>query len=336
MNLIKTKCPVCNYEISTDKYLLFNPEDAARHLLDQKLDNDRFAQFEFLVSNIWGNNDCAYIDCPECRLGFAYPFIAGDKDLYSFIYNNINSYPKWKWEYQITFEEIKKRIDNSKSTLNLLEIGAGDGAFLRKISPELISRENIICTEYSNAGKREIEKYGINCYSLDVRDPFFVKYSGYFDLVCVFQVLEHLDDLEGFFRRIDLITKSNSDIFIAVPNDQMTKFYNSMNCFLDIPPIHISSWNKDSLSFIAKRFGWVIKDHKIESQSYLSKAIRFIRIMFPKTKTFHLVKAIRISALRKSLLILSASVYALFHVPEIYALRSAKLGLNQWVHIQKN
>ncbi len=52
----------------------------------------------------------------------------------------------------------------------LMEIGAGDSAFVRRIAEDLLPKESILCTEFSDYGRKQIEKFGVICLSEDVRD----------------------------------------------------------------------------------------------------------------------------------------------------------------------
>lgn len=333
---IKTNCPLCNSDKLNIQFYL-NSETAAQHLQDRHQDEKRYLQIQSKIENIWGRKSCAFLVCTECSFGFAFPFIAGDKDLYSLIYDHLEAYPKWKWEYQLTYNALESIIghENLPDT-KFLEIGAGNGAFIRKIAPDMIKKNNVICTEYSAAGQVELENYGIKCLAKDIRDDFFLDFPGYFEVVCVFQVLEHLDNLKEFFNRIDLITKEHADIFIAVPNDQMRKFYDSLSCYLDVPPVHLTRWNIKSFDHIAQNYGWVIKDYQTEPQSYPSKLIGHLRIMYYRTRMYTLIKSLRISLLRKFLHIIAGLVYVLIHLREIFALKSKNLGISQWIHIQKD
>ncbi|NJN32882.1 MAG: hypothetical protein HC817_00090, partial [Saprospiraceae bacterium] len=66
----------------------------------------------------------------------------------------------------------------------LLEIGAGDGAFVKGIVPNLTSAENVVCVEFSNYGREQIQNYGIKCLSEDIREVKTEAFKEYFDVVC--------------------------------------------------------------------------------------------------------------------------------------------------------
>ena len=319
---IQTQCPVCKGS-KIDFMYYISSETATQYFFKRSEDENKFLRIRSNIEKIWKDNKCAFLLCKECSFVFAYPFVAGTMELYSSIYDTDEAYPKTKWEYQKTYEVLEKKIGLENLTdAKFLEIGAGNGAFIKTISPEMIKKSNVVSTEYSKTGQIELENYNIKCYSTDIREPIFLEYSGYFDIVCVFQVLEHLDNLDDFFNRLDLITNKNANIFIAVPNYQMRKFFDSLSCYIDIPPIHISRWNQSCFSYITKRYNWSIEEYQIEPQKYHLKILRFLRITYPKTKMFSFIKTINISLVRKIGHISGAFVFALIHLPSIFKLKS--------------
>ena len=97
---------------------------------------------------------------------FSNPYISGDQIFYNLAYPE-PGYPKWKWEFEFSYQILKK---NKTPDPNILEIGAGQGSFVEKISQGLIKKENIVCTEYSKYGRGKISKIGIQCFDDDIRN----------------------------------------------------------------------------------------------------------------------------------------------------------------------
>jgi len=84
------------------------------------------------------------MQCSQCGFCFSYPYVAGDERFYSLAYVR-SGYPKWKWEFQITYDLLRR---NLRSNCKLIEIGAGDGAFISKIAKDVLPKANIFCTEF--------------------------------------------------------------------------------------------------------------------------------------------------------------------------------------------
>ncbi|MBU2052999.1 MAG: hypothetical protein KJ721_02005, partial [Nanoarchaeota archaeon] len=129
----KIKCPLCN---SDETKLIYEStiEDIA-----SKIDS-RNSQIKKEIRKIWGRDSCKFMKCDACTFSFAFPFKGGTNKLYSLIYSN--NYPTERWEYNLA-------LDNISSEDVCLEIGAGVGMFLKKLSGKC-KKENICSVEVSN------------------------------------------------------------------------------------------------------------------------------------------------------------------------------------------
>jgi SAM-dependent methyltransferase len=91
-------------------------------------------------------------------------------------------------------------------------------------------------------------------------------YQGRFGLVFLFQVMEHMDDLEGLFECLRLVTKPGARIFISVPDIRHTRWTETHGGLLDMPPNHTSRWTPASLLALARRMRLEVVD--IESRPW--------------------------------------------------------------------
>ena len=152
------ECPLCH---SNHAELLYSVDSnfAAKHI---KLEND--SSIVAIIEKIWGSKSSHFVKCMNCSFSYAWPFKSGTKEFYSRMYSGSDYYPKGKWDYNVTFNSISHIVSNNDpNQISLLEIGAGNGSFVKSISPKLIPKKNILCTEFSDYGKNEILKYDINC-----------------------------------------------------------------------------------------------------------------------------------------------------------------------------
>lgn len=258
---IESKCPICGCKNAKILYKITAKEVTKRFILACKYP-DKNKELEQVIKNLWEQNTCQVLQCDECNFCYSFPYIAGDEDFYKMAYWDTaeGSYPKEKWEYTQTLKAIKK-INNKNS---LLEVGAGDGAFSRTLF-DIINPKNIVCTEYSEYGKKQIEQMGIECWNKDLRD---IKTDKKFDIVCLFQIIEHLDRTDDLFKKLLSITSENANIFIAVPNNLFIEFSEKNGSLLDMPPNHIGRYNKKCFEIIATKYNLEIADYKIEDCSY--------------------------------------------------------------------
>ena len=248
----KSQCPVC---CTNNAHRLWetSSKQAAQHFVLQETDPERFLELVAQIEQLWGQSTCEVIQCDNCGFCYSNPYIAGDERFYNLAYDN-SGYPAWKWEFQLTYNLLKKF---SKPDLKLLEIGAGDGAFIKRIAGEVLPKENLLCIEFSQYGRQQIEKLGVQCVAEDVRNLSNEELKASFDLVCMFQVLEHMDKLDALFQKLNWLMKQGGSLFIAVPNPRRTEFNELNGALLDMPPNHIGRWNKKCFEEIGKPDGCI-------------------------------------------------------------------------------
>ncbi len=336
-------CPICGYKEGKLLYTV-TVQTAAQNFILKEVDEVKHNKLTNHIDKLWGQSNCNLIRCDACSFVFANPYVAGDAIFYNLAYER-TGYPKWKWEYQKTVDkitEINFKTDTYKSSFNLIEIGAGDGAFVRKISPQLIPKENILCLEFSEFGRNNIENYGIKCLSEDVRSLSPLNYATKFDIICMFQVLEHMDRLEELFNQLNALSSVNAHLFIAVPNANQIEFNETYGCVLDIPPNHIGRWNLKSFQTIGNSFGWTVTEHLYEPLNikvFLREQIayRYLKVCQDPSSIANKIECLKNTLLRKLLRNIFAGIYTLPRLKSLYQVISkSNQGGSQWVHLTKN
>lgn len=210
------------------------------------------------LNKILNGRTVSFIKCTECNFAFANPFIGGTNKLYSLIYND--NYPTDRWEYGLAINEIKKSD-------KVLEIGSGNGFFLNKLSKSN-DKNNLFSLEVSNE-------------SSDFKSINDIPNDSNFSVVCMFQVLEHLDNFKEVIEKITAITTDSAKLIISVPAQESSDFFRKKVGIGDTPPIHVSIWDKDSIS---KLDGWKIKEYHI---NILSKKQLFKNLFYGiRTKNY--------------------------------------------------
>ncbi|GGH15371.1 class I SAM-dependent methyltransferase [Mucilaginibacter phyllosphaerae] len=273
-------CPVCG---NTDNELLYkiSADEAAKQFLINQTPPDKNNEMDVLsivkknISKLWNANSAAIVNCKKCGFGFADPYVGGDKEFYNLISHAPNEptaedepKPYWKWEFDKAYNKIAD-LAKTNSNLQLLEIGASTGNFVKRVS-NIIPKKNILCLEYSSIGVDSIKKAGITAQSwhfhgLASKPEFLAK----FDVICLFQVLEHLDDLEATFDTFNAIIKPGGHLFIGVPNGKKIKFNELNGALLDLPPNHIGRYNKRSFEILAGKYQWEVAEFAIETYTPL-------------------------------------------------------------------
>lgn len=136
-----------------------------------------------------------------------------DDEAFSFLIK----YEDWHWWFQTRNRLILKLIRKfGKSNKNILEIGCGNGLVTEAINREFPESE-VVGTEFLEAGLVNARKRlpNVKFEQLDARD---LNSSRQFDIVCAFDVLEHIDaDLAVMKSVRDVLRDERSRFFITVP-----------------------------------------------------------------------------------------------------------------------
>ncbi len=225
------------------------------------------------IARLWDQEEGSFHRCRNCAFGFARPFIAADTKVYSRLYYKDFSYPGDKWEYRRALEIIGENLSGKEASL--LEIGAGNGSFLEQASRCFPELKSIFSTEYSMAAVEEIRQKGFRCLQSSVPEMTEMELPP-FRVICMFQVLEHQDDLDRVFRSLHMLGPSGTDLIISVPNGRLRSFYDRLGVHLDVPPIHVGRYTPRTFRYLSERYGWELKETSFEPQSYLFKVKKFI------------------------------------------------------------
>lgn len=328
---IEACCPLCNSE-SVNVLHKYASKDASTSLLGSE--DQRFTLLVEEIEQLWQWKNCYYLQCENCSLVFASPFKAGNESVYELIYANTAGYSKWKWEYEEAYQAIQKHIiDDRMHSPSLLEIGAGIGAFVKRISKHLINRVDIVTTELASSGRSEILKSGIECTDSELIDLCIPKNKEKFDFLCLFQVLEHLDNLHDIFNSINYLLKQGGWVIIAVPNSSHREFFERLGYFEDIPPIHITRWNYESFQRLALNYNWKILQHNREPNRLYRNLSKYIRFKYKDNIMVKHINKIENNIIRNSAKILLFTTLTFLNLAKIKSLSDSNNGISQLVII---
>lgn len=256
----KIRCPACEHAQGTILWTA-TASDAADHFCPESRDPPRHTDLRVHLESIWPSGVCRLVRCERCGLVSCDPFIAGDKTFYELFYVGQGSYPTGRWEFGAVAERIAE-IAADPASVELLEVGAGDGAFLRMLNDDVVRPGRVTAIEYSPNGLARLESMGVSTLSVDFRDLSGPEYDARFRYICLFQTLEHLDRLDQAFETFSRIGDDDARVFISVPNNRRTDFAEQNGLVLDMPPNHVSRWTEDAFRRIAARHGWAVHRHR--------------------------------------------------------------------------
>lgn len=214
--------------------------------------------------------------CLDSGYRFYYPFnIMGDSLLYEQLEHLPKYYNDWRWEHSIA----SNYIENGS---RVLEIGCGNGNFLKKLREKGCIPEGLEIN--SSVIKNNTEnKISIYPYSID---ELAIKKPSYYDIVCSFQVLEHVCDVQNFIKSSIDTLKSGGLMIIGVPNNDSPLYEFDFDMTLNLPPHHMGLWNTNSLISLQKYFDIRIEKIHIEPfrESDLNIVIQMVTKIY-KNKT---------------------------------------------------
>lgn len=182
--------------------------------------------------------------CSTCHLRFFSPTTIPDSEYYSKLEQFPWYYSDSKWEYIYAAKLIP-----AKSTV--LDIGCGEGKFQNHIPT---------CTfvgiEFNKQAVEKGKAQGRTIYNESIH-TFSEKHKNTYDVICLFQVLEHISDIQEFIISTVRALKKGGMLIIAVPNNRsfMGQLINNM---MNLPPHHTGLWDVDSLSYL-ETYGLKVK-----------------------------------------------------------------------------
>jgi len=257
----------------------------------------------YLMENIFEN--CKYcgeevksenqrfnlVECQNCRLIFSSKRYHQTEfeEVYDRLYNSEN--PKYKLHSIKEYEEIKNNIfrigynrkriinQNLKNNSKILEIGSGIGlmgSFIKNKFPESYYTGIEIDEKISEKAR----SFGLNIKNGDF--TIMESINEKFDVVLMWEVLEHIQDLK---KCVDLIAKrldTNGLFIFSVPNyDKRANYKNKEDCiYQDGPPIHLNFFREQSINKIFNSQEFEILSCKKKKLPYLN--LKSIRRMFFK------------------------------------------------------
>jgi len=312
---IDSSCPVCNHS---------------------KAHSKNFLVLSKYIQTLWDSETCYFVRCLNCSYNYAIPNIPGDTKFYNIVYPDRREYPAWKWDFQIAYDSIKEIIkQNEISNLRLLEIGAGNGNFLKKVSLNLAGKQNLLATEFSSYGQNEINKNGIKCLSTDVRNIKSLEYEKNFNFICMFQVLEHMNEIDKLFKHLSWLLRNDGNLFITVPNDLHRIFFEKRGLIEDVPPVHIGRWSKKAFDFISKKHGFIVINYVLEPNNLSKNILKFISLKYSNLLILKKTQTIDHKIFRKMIYAMVYSFLIMKNIRSIILLSNRNLGVSQFIHLRK-
>lgn len=194
--------------------------------------------------------------CPNSDLIFFSPPVQGSESFYEKL-------QEFDWYYLEDKAEFRYALQYIDSSSSVLEVGSGGGAFARKIPTK-----KYVGLEFSGRAIAHASSSNINIRKESIELHAKRNFEKY-DVVCAFQVLEHVADIHSFINDCLTCLKPEGLLIYSVPSaDSFVSV--ARNNVLNMPPHHLSWWTDKSLRFVANLFGLPMIDihHEKLSQEH--------------------------------------------------------------------
>ncbi len=184
------------------------------------------------------------LTCRNCGLRFFFPQIAGDSSFYS-------SLLPWFLSRHSLEERNQSNLPltHIRPGTKVLEVGCGLGT-LRTLLPADTSYVGLELNAAAVAAARERQ--------VDVRDELVEQHArtaaGRYDVVCSFQVLEHVVDVRSFVAGCVACLRPGGTLILSVP-DARSFVGHQVDNVLNMPPHHVSWWSEAPLRYLADTWG---------------------------------------------------------------------------------
>lgn len=186
------------------------------------------------------------IDLYECeRTGYRFwrpENLAGDESFYK----QLSS--AWPNYYRTTRWEYAPALARCRPGQKLLEIGCGDGHFLRLAEAVVaevrgleLNREAIARSEPGRVLPQTIQEFAPGALAS-------------FEVVCSFQVLEHVVDPASFLKSALSCVKPGGLLILSTPNPAHVSFELRRDPF-DLPPHHMGQFSRQAYEKVAEYLG---------------------------------------------------------------------------------
>lgn len=188
--------------------------------------------------------------CMNCGLYFYNYHLPDSEIFYATLEKRIETgyYPQYREEYGDASQYIDKLKPQS-----LIEIGSGTGNFIERIRhmvPETVA------SEYNREAAKICLQKNIKTIPIDI-----AKIQNKFDIVCAFEVLEHVWDNDTFMQNcVNLLHKKGKIIF-STPDPEGILTINE-NGWLNLPPHHQFDFSYQTFEFLAQKYGLTIVEYK--------------------------------------------------------------------------
>jgi SAM-dependent methyltransferase len=240
-------CPACESIQIGAPLERYTAEQAATHFCPPWRNAERYERLRQSITKLWGGNTCVIRQCGACGFAFGDPFVGGDEEFYSILHEQ-HGYPAWRWDYDLAVRAVLARFPPGR----LLEIGAGEGAFLKHLGPQW----KAFAVEASDTTRGLLQQNGISVFP-NLGEAARC-HAASFDVVAMFQVLEHIASFHEVLKLCHALLRPGGRLIVTVPACEAMLLQPKITGEHDMPPNHINKFTARSLDIAMRVAGFCV------------------------------------------------------------------------------
>lgn len=192
--------------------------------------------------------------CRRCGFGAFEPRCEGDSDFYAVV-NAHDYYVLDKWEFTQAIEDLQ-RIGAQR----ILDVGCGSGGFLKRLRGERPSLD-LVGYEIESGALASVRAEGFAVLSGNPAQ--FGGDAAPFDALCMFQVLEHVEDPIAFLNGFTPLLKPGGHLIVSTPDEggPIRHFWQQLT---EVPPHHVTKWTETAYRYLFRAPDYRIREIRHE------------------------------------------------------------------------
>ena len=209
------------------------------------------------ITGLVGGEHISIYGCAACGLEMASPSATWSGDTYP------------RQGYYLAFDHARALAWlGGQPSQRVLELGCGDGLYLQAAAALGHRATGLDFSEpaVANARARGLDAHVGDVAALRENLPT----AASFDVVALFQLLEHVADPDALFADVAQVTHAGSRLFVGVPAPR--RFSRVVrhaeragrSDYWDWPPQHALRWTPAALETFLRRNGWEVDDSRAE------------------------------------------------------------------------
>jgi 2-polyprenyl-3-methyl-5-hydroxy-6-metoxy-1,4-benzoquinol methylase len=185
------------------------------------------------------------VRCGSCGLERFEPMCPGNAEFYRELMATV-PYNEQRWEFAM----VRQRLSPAAAVVDL---GCGDGSFLRSLGPR---PGRTVGIDHHRPSIERLNAEGIEAFTVDFA-VFADAEAARFDAATCFHVIEHVSDPPRVMRAARTCLRPGGKLFASVPNRE--RALRGADEPLDCPPHHVTRWAAEQLYALAARTGFRVE-----------------------------------------------------------------------------